>query len=198
MPDDVLIRIRVALGWGFDYIMEIPHNQIAYRGKQKLSNNHKLKNGGRRTMSSSSDIKEQTIVSHTSNKIFDANHGKGSLGTAIAAINYKRKNPDALIVGLDTQLAQEWLSDRADGKLPDLIGIRMEEGCQATIDIIEVKTYSDNANAFTIIDGKIAGHAVEQAAILEDLVKEMFGATEKITTVKGDNNTVIQGSEINK
>lgn len=124
-----------------------------------------------------------SIVSHTSNKIFDANHGKGSLGTAIAAINYKRKNPDALIVGLDTQLAQEWLSDRADGKLPDLIGIRIEEGSQATIDIIEVKTYSDNANAFTISDGRIAGHAVEQAAILEDLVKEMFGSTEKITTV---------------
>lgn len=124
-----------------------------------------------------------SIVSHTSNKIFDANHGKGSLGTAIAAINYKRKNPDALIVGLDTQLAQEWLSDRADGKLPDLIGIRIEEGSQAAIDIIEVKTYSDNANAFTVTDGKITGHAVEQAAILEDLVKEMFGSTEKITTV---------------
>jgi len=124
-----------------------------------------------------------SIVSHTSNKIFDANHGKGSLGTAIAAIKYKHKNPDALVVGLDTQLAQEWLSDRADGKLPDLIGIRIEEGSQATIDIIEVKTYSDNANAFTVTDGKISGHAVEQAAILEDLVKEMFGPTEKITTV---------------
>lgn len=124
-----------------------------------------------------------SIVSHTSNKIFDANHGKGSLGTAIAAIKYKRKNPDALVVGLDTQLAQEWLSDRADGKLPDLIGIRIEEGSQATIDIIEVKTYSDNANAFTVTDGRITGHAVEQAAILEDLIKEMFGPTEKITTV---------------
>lgn len=124
-----------------------------------------------------------SIVSHTSNKIFDANHGKGSLGTAIAAIKYKRKNPDALVVGLDTQLAQEWLSDRTDGKLPDLIGIRIEEGSQATIDIIEVKTYSDNANAFTVTDGRITGHAVEQAAILEDLVKEMFGPTEKITTV---------------
>ena len=124
-----------------------------------------------------------SIVSHTSNKIFDANHGKGSLGTAIAAISYKRKNPDALIVGLDTQLAQEWLSDRSDGKLPDLIGIKIEEGAQATIDIIEVKTYSDNANAFKVTDGKITGHAVEQAAILEDLVKEMFGPTEKITTV---------------
>lgn len=124
-----------------------------------------------------------SIVSHTSNRIFDTKHGKGSLGTAIAAINYRRKHPAALIVGLDTQLAQEWLSDREDGKLPDLIGIRLEDDGTAVIDIIEVKTYSDNANAFAITDGLISGHAVEQAAILESLVREMFGATEKITTV---------------
>ncbi len=124
-----------------------------------------------------------SIVSHTSNRIFDTKHGKGSLGTAIAAINYRRKHPAALIVGLDTQLAQEWLSDREDGKLPDLIGIRLEDDGPAVVDIIEVKTYSDNANAFAINDGLISGHAVEQAAILENLVREMFGATEKITTV---------------
>ncbi len=124
-----------------------------------------------------------SIVSHTSNKIFDTNHGKGSLGTAITAIKYKRQNPDALIVGLDTQLAHEWLADREDGKLPDLIGIRLEDGNQATIDIIEVKTYSDSPNSFVISDNEISGYAVEQAAILEELVKEMFGATEKITTI---------------
>ena len=124
-----------------------------------------------------------SIVSHTTNRIFDTNHGKGSLGIAIAALNYQRKHPNALIVGLDTQLAQEWLSDREDGKLPDLIGIQLEEGNSAIVDIIEVKTYSDNPNAFVIADGHISGHAVEQAVVLEDLVKEMFGATERITTV---------------
>lgn len=125
-----------------------------------------------------------SIVSHTSNRIFDTNHGKGSLGAAIAAIKYKRKYPDALIVGLDTQLAQEWLSDREDGKLPDLIGIRLEDGNNTRIDIIEVKTYSGSANSFIINDDKtISGHAVEQTAILKELVQEMFGATEKITTV---------------
>ncbi len=124
-----------------------------------------------------------SIVSHTSNKIFDTNHGKGSLGTAIAAINYKRKNPDALIVGLDTQLAHEWLADREDGKLPDLIGVQLSDGNEATIDIIEVKTYDNSQNSFVISNDIIEGHAVEQAAILEDLVKEMFGSTEKITTV---------------
>lgn len=124
-----------------------------------------------------------SIVSHTSNRIFDTNHGKGSLGTAIAALKYKLKYPKAILVGLDTQLAQEWLSDREDGKLPDLIGIRLEDGNNAKIDIIEVKTYSDSENSFVVTHNGISGHAVEQAAILEELVKEMFGATEKITTV---------------
>lgn len=124
-----------------------------------------------------------SIVSHTSNRIFDINHGKGSLGIAIAALHYKRSNPNTLIVGLDTQLAQEWLSDREDGRLPDLIGIRLDEGGAANIDIIEVKTHADNVNAFSVSNGLISGHAVDQTAILEDLVKEMFGTTERITTV---------------
>ena len=33
-----------------------------------------------------------SIVSHTSNRIFDTNHGKGSLGIALAAIHYKRQH----------------------------------------------------------------------------------------------------------
>ena len=36
-----------------------------------------------------------------------------------------------------------------DSQLPDLIGIRLEE---MAVDIVEVKTYRDNDNAF-IIDG---------------------------------------------
>ena len=124
-----------------------------------------------------------SIVSHSTNRIFDTIHGKGSLGIAIATLHYKRSHPKALIVGLDTQLAKEWLSDREDGKLPDLIGIQLEEGDSAVIDIIEVKTYSANANAFTISGDHISGHAVEQASVLENLVKEMFCAVERITTV---------------
>lgn len=124
-----------------------------------------------------------SIVSHTSGRIFDSNHGKGSLGIALAAIHYKRANPESLLVGLDTQLAQEWLSERDEGNLPDLIGISLESDCDASIDIIEVKTYSGNANAFTIDGESISGHAVKQVTALEGLVLEMLGATEKITTV---------------
>lgn len=124
-----------------------------------------------------------SIVSHTSNRIFDSNHGKGSLGTAIAALRYKQNNPGALIVGLDTQLAQEWLSDRENGKLPDLVGIKLDDSRNASIDIIEVKTYADSNESFKITEEHISGHAVEQAAILENLLKEMFGVAEKITTV---------------
>ena len=124
-----------------------------------------------------------SIVSHTSNRIFDTNHGKGSLGIALAAIHYKRQHPAAILVGLDTQLAQEWLSDREDGKLPDLIGINLESDTDALVDIIEVKTYSDNPNAFTLEGDTISGHAVEQVTALEGLTQEMLGKTEKITTI---------------
>ena len=124
-----------------------------------------------------------SIVSHTSNRIFDTNHGKGSLGIALAAIHYKRQYPAAILVGLDTQLAQEWLSDREDGKLPDLIGINLESDTDARVDIIEVKTYADNPNAFTIDGDTISGHAVEQVTALESLTQEMLGKAEKITTI---------------
>lgn len=124
-----------------------------------------------------------SIVSHKSNSIFDERHGKGSLGTAIAAIHFRRKYPNAIIVGLDTQLAQEWLSDRDEGELPDLVAMRINDDQSADIDIIEVKTYSNSDNAFDFRDGRITGHAVKQVTILEKLIKEMFGASERITTV---------------
>ncbi len=125
-----------------------------------------------------------SIASHKSNRIFDTNHGKGSLGIAISAIHYKRLHPDALLVGLDTQLAKEWLSERDERTLPDLIGLRLNpENDEAIIDIIEVKTYSNSEQSFRIEGDKIWGHAVEQASVLEALAKEIFGATERITTV---------------
>lgn len=121
-----------------------------------------------------------SIASHSTNSIFDQNHGKGSLGLALAAIYYKQRHPSSLLVGLDTQLAREWLSDREDGKLPDLIGLRFtSQDTAPQIDIIEVKTHAD----YSISQGAISGHAVEQTLILEGLLREMFGHSEKITTV---------------
>lgn len=121
-----------------------------------------------------------SIASHSTNNIFDQKHGKGSLGLAIAAIKYKQLNPNAILVGLDTQLAREWLSDREDGKLPDLIGIKYDtEDAVPQIDVIEVKTYA----AYKVTNKCISGDAVEQVMVLEELINEMFGKSEKITTV---------------
>lgn len=123
-----------------------------------------------------------SIVSHSTNQIFDQNHGKGSLGLAITALRYRKLHPDAIIVGLDTQLAREWLSEREDGKLPDLVAIRFGETDEVppVIEAIEVKTHADYSLS---VDGIISGHAVEQAAVLESLMLEMFGKGEKITTI---------------
>lgn len=121
-----------------------------------------------------------SIASHSTNSIFDKNHGKGSLGLALAAMHYKNLYPSALLVGLDTQLAREWLSEREDGRLPDLIGLRFSpEDTVPQIDIIEVKTYPD----YSIAGDRISGHAVDQTLVLQELLREMFGQSEKITTV---------------
>ena len=125
-----------------------------------------------------------SIVSHTSNRIFDENHGKGSLGLAIAAIKYHQENSGAVLVGLDTQLAQEWLSNRDEEQLPDLVGINVSnDDDSAVIDVIEVKTYSNNAKSFVVENEEISGHAVDQVSVLDNLMKEIFGKTEKVTTV---------------
>lgn len=121
-----------------------------------------------------------SIVSHSSNRIFDENHGKGSLGLAIAVMDYINNNPNNILVGLDTQLAREWLSERDDNQLPDLIGINIDE---AIVDIVEVKTYKNSENSFQVKNGKISGHAVEQSVVLENLIREIFGREERITTV---------------
>lgn len=125
-----------------------------------------------------------SIVSHSTNQIFDQNHGRGSLGLAITAILYRHRYPDAILVGLDTQLAREWLADRDDAKLPDLIGIRFSDSdsdaVPPVIDLIEAKTHDDYRISE---DGIISGHAVEQVAVLEELILEMLGKNEKVTTV---------------
>jgi hypothetical protein len=123
-----------------------------------------------------------SIVSHSTNRIFDQRHGKGSLGLAIAAIKYKAQCPNSILVGLDTQLAREWLSAREDGKLPDLVRLRFDDEYVPTVDIIEVKTY-DGVSAYVVKGNTISGHAVEQAAVLETLIKEIFGSAERLTTV---------------
>ena len=123
-----------------------------------------------------------SIVSHTSNRIFDTNHGKGSLGLAISAMFFKLFHKNSLLVGLDTQLAQSWLANREDDELPDMVGIEFKDDV-AHINLIEVKTYGNSPNSYITNGHTITGHAVEQVSVLESLVKEMFGKTERITTI---------------
>ncbi len=119
-----------------------------------------------------------SIVSKTTNNVFDRNQGKGSLGLAVTTNLYRQKYPDSIIVGLDTQLARVWLSGRENSILPDLVAIRVDNN-EFIVDIIEVKSY----DAYSLSGTRIGGHCVEQVDILEDLLKEMFGKTERITTI---------------
>lgn len=121
-----------------------------------------------------------SIISKASNRIFDQNQGKGSLALAISTMIYKMKYPDAIIVGLDTQLARIWLSGREQSILPDLVALRrINENDDFIVDIIEVKSYEE----YALSNGAIQGHCIEQVNALVSLLKEMFSKNERITTV---------------
>lgn len=118
---------------------------------------------------------------------FDANKSKGTIGSAIASSWYKDKFPESLLASLDTDLARNWLKNRENNTLSDLIAIRKINEKKAVVDIIEVKTHDGD---FTVksesnLDGtkEITGHAVEQLTSMYSLIKEILFDHSKITSV---------------
>ncbi len=101
-------------------------------------------------------------------------HVKGALGKLIAMRWYRRADPSGLAVSLDTRNARRWLSaGRHSNEQADLLGLR-EEGGDLIIDVIEVKTHDDNV-PYTIRDGVVTGHAVEQVLATLHALAEVFG-----------------------
>lgn len=117
-------------------------------------------------------------LASSSKYIFNTNHAKGALGTAISAYWYKKHFSNSLLVSLDTDLARSWLSERDENSLSDLIGFGYEDDQNVRIDIIEVKTYE----AYTINDNEISGDAVEQVESIYKIIKEIFYDQDKITS----------------
>ena len=64
---------------------------------------------------------------------------QGFAGMLIAARDYRRRHPGALVVSVDTNLARLWLRLTDSGERCDLLGLRNEDGV-LTVDAIEVKT----------------------------------------------------------
>jgi hypothetical protein len=101
-------------------------------------------------------------------------HIKGALGKLIAMRWYRRLDPSGLAVSLDTQNARRWLSAGGySNEKADLLGLR-EEGGDLIIDVIEVKTH-DETVPYSIRDGVVSGHAVDQVLATLHALAEVFG-----------------------
>lgn len=104
-------------------------------------------------------------------------HVKGALGKLIAMRWYRRLDPSGLAVSLDTQNARRWLTAGGhSNEKADLLGLR-EDGGDLIIDVIEVKTHDENA-PYTIRDGVVSGHAVDQVMATLHALAEVFGGQE--------------------
>ncbi|WP_214849125.1 FtsK/SpoIIIE domain-containing protein [Exiguobacterium sp. s193] len=125
-------------------------------------------------------LNEKSILhlASSSNELFNTSHAKGALGTAISAYWYKKQFENSILVSLDTDLARNWLSERSENNLSDLIGFVYEDDKNVRIDIVEVKTYG----AYTIKNNEISGDAVEQVESVYKIIKEVFYDQDKITS----------------
>ncbi|ACC69439.1 helicase HerA-like domain-containing protein [Paraburkholderia phymatum] len=103
-------------------------------------------------------------------------HIKGALGKLIAMRWYRGLDPSGLAVSLDTQNAQRWLTAGGhSNEKADLIGLREENG-ELIIDVIEVKTH-DEGVPYSVQNGVVAGHAVNQVLSTLHALAEVFGGS---------------------
>lgn len=110
-------------------------------------------------------------------------HVKGALGKLIAMRWYRRLDPSGLAVSLDTQNASRWLSAGSySNEKADLLGLR-EEGDHLVIDVIEVKTH-DEAVPYSVDNGVVKGHAVDQVLSTLHALAEVFGANSESPLAK--------------
>jgi len=97
----------------------------------------------------------------------------GLMGTLLAARDFVRRHPGALLVSTDSQLARTWLRLGAQGERCDLLGVH-ESGGKLVVECVEVKTTKGAPRSAT--DEKIAG-ACQQVAATLAAVREGLGDT---------------------
>ena len=97
----------------------------------------------------------------------------GLTGAMLAARNYRREHPDALLVSTDSQLARTWLRLGAQGERCDMLALRHHENC-LILEAIEVKTAKGAPRV--VGDPEIVKAEAQLAATL-DAVREGLGDT---------------------
>lgn len=128
-----------------------------------------------------------SLINVTSSTTFDTNKSKGTIGSAIASAWYKDTFQNSILASLDTDLARNWLKNRDDNKVSDIIGIRQITSTEAIVDVIEIKTHDADfqISSEQNLDGTkdIKGHAADQANIINKLINEILFDHSKITSI---------------
>lgn len=97
----------------------------------------------------------------------------GLMGTLLAAREYLRRHPEALLVSTDSQLARTWLRLGTQGNRCDLLGLH-EEGGGIVLECIEVKTTKHAPRSATETE---VSQACEQVQATMAAVREGLGDT---------------------
>ena len=114
------------------------------------------------------------LVSQGAPTALDEKRTQGLVGTLVTSAWYRQKHQRSLVVSIDSPDARRWLELRDDGSRADLFGIVDEDDGSCTLDIIEVKTYSQPEDAYRVSGGEISGDAVDQLLNTCRIVEEIF------------------------
>lgn len=114
------------------------------------------------------------LVSQGAPTALDEKRTQGLVGTLVTSAWYRQKHQRSLVVSIDSPDARRWLELRDEGSRADLFGIVDEDDGSCTLDIIEVKTYSQPEDAYRVSGGEISGDAVDQLLNTCRIVEEIF------------------------
>lgn len=119
------------------------------------------------------------LVSHGAAGALDERRTQGLVGTLVTSAWYRERHSKSLLVSIDSPEARRWLELRDDATRADLFGIVDQEDGSCTLDIIEVKTYSDPEDAYRVSGTEISGEAVEQLLNTSRVLNEIFQLDEQ-------------------
>lgn len=106
---------------------------------------------------------------------FDQRKTIGALGTLIAAKWYKSRNPQNLLISLDSSDARRWMNFDDDGQRADMLGLTIVDG-KPIIDILEVKSGHNACDVYEVgTDGGICGKPVGQLLNTFRSISAIFG-----------------------
>ena len=109
---------------------------------------------------------------------FDPNKTIGALGTLIAAKWCKTRNPQHLLISLDSVDARRWMNLDDDGKRADMLGLTISDG-KPILDILEVKAGEDARHVYNLSqDGKLTGKPINQLLNTFRSIAGIFGLNE--------------------